>query len=60
MSSSSDTLWTFFHRELGVYGLAGFLRVYRGVIGDYARYRQQWFHWLTVLGLAEEFEGRQI
>jgi hypothetical protein len=60
MSSSSDTLWTLFYRELGVYGLARFLRVYRAGTGDYARDRQQWLHWLSVLGLAQEFEGRQI
>jgi hypothetical protein len=41
MSSSIDTLWPFFHRDLGVYGLARFLRVYRGGTGDYARDRQQ-------------------
>ena len=35
-------------RELGVYGLARFLRVYRAGIGDYTRDRHQWLNGLTV------------
>ena len=47
------------HRELGVYGLARFLRVYRAGTGDYTRDRHQWLEGLTVQELAQEFEGRQ-
>jgi hypothetical protein len=48
------------HRDLGVYGLARFLRVYRGGTGDYTRERHQWLKGLTVQELAQEFETRQI
>jgi hypothetical protein len=48
------------HRELGVYGLARFLRVYRAGTGDYTRDRHQWLEGLTVQELAKEFEGRQV
>ena len=48
------------HRELGVYGLARFLRVYRAVTGDYTRDRHQWLQGLTVHELAQEFESRQV
>jgi hypothetical protein len=48
------------HRELGVYGLARFLRVYRSGTGDYTRDRHQWLKGLTVQELAREFEGRQV
>jgi hypothetical protein len=48
------------HRELGVYGLARFLRVYRAGTGDYTRDRHQWLKGLTVEELAQEFEGRQV
>ena len=47
------------HRELGVYGLARFLRVYRAGTGDYTRDRHPWLQGLTVQELAKEFEGRQ-
>jgi len=45
------------HRELGVYGLARFLRVYRA--GNYTRDRHEWLKGLTVQQLAQEFESRQ-
>jgi hypothetical protein len=35
-------------RELGVYGLARFLRVYRAGTGDYTRDRHQWLDGLSV------------
>ena len=35
-------------RELGVYGLARFLRTYRAGSGDYTRDRHQWLDGLTV------------
>jgi hypothetical protein len=47
------------HRELGVYGLARFLRVYRAGTGDYTRDRHQWLEGITVQELAQEFEGRK-
>lgn len=46
-------------RELGVYGLARFLRVYRSRTGDYTRDRHQWLDGITVQQLAQEFEGRK-
>lgn len=46
------------HRELGVYGLARFLRVYRAGTGDYTRDRHQWLQMATVGDLAREFEDR--
>ena len=48
------------HRELGVYGLARFLRVCRAGTGDYTRDRHQWLKGITVEELAREFEGRQV
>ena len=54
-----DAFANIIHRELGVYGLARFLRVYRAGIGDYTRDRHQWLEGLTVHELAKEFEGRQ-
>jgi len=35
-------------RELGVYGVARFLRVYKVGVGDYTRDRGQWLDGLTV------------
>ncbi len=35
-------------RELGVYGLARFLRVYRAGSGDYTQDRHQWLDGLSV------------
>ena len=48
------------HRELGVYGLARFLRVCRAGTGDYSRDRHQWLQGLTVQELAKEFEGHHV
>jgi len=39
---------TILQRELGVYGLARFLRVYRAGSGDYTRDRHQWLDGLTM------------
>jgi hypothetical protein len=39
---------TILERELGVYGLARFIRVYRTGTGDYTRDRHQWLDGLTV------------
>lgn len=39
---------TILQRELGVYGLARFLRVYRAGTGDYTQDRQQWLDGLSV------------
>jgi hypothetical protein len=36
------------HRELGVYGLARFIRVSGGGSGDYTRDRHQWLDGLSV------------
>jgi hypothetical protein len=36
------------HRELGVYGLARFIRVSRAGSGDYTRDRHQWLDGLSV------------
>ena len=44
------------HREMGVYGLARFLRVYRAGTGDYTQDRHQWLQGITVQDLAKEFE----
>ncbi len=35
------------NREMGLYGLARFLRVYRSGTGDYTRDRNQWLDGLT-------------
>jgi hypothetical protein len=43
------------HRELGVYGLARFLRVYRAGSSDYTRDRHQWLQGMSVRDLANEF-----
>jgi hypothetical protein len=44
------------HREIGVYGLARFLRVYRAGNGDYTRERHQWLQGASVQELAREFK----
>jgi len=49
-----------FRRELGVYGLARFLRVYRAGTGDYTRDRHQWLQGISVEDLTREFEDRQV
>jgi hypothetical protein len=36
------------HRELGIYGLARFIRVSRAGSGDYTRDRHQWLDGLSV------------
>ncbi len=36
------------HRELGVYGLARFIRVYHAGSGDYTRDRHQWLDGLSI------------
>ena len=41
-------------RELGVYGLARFLRTYRKGSGDYTRDRHQWLDGLTVDDILRE------
>ena len=43
------------NREMGLYGLARFLRVYRSGTGDYTRDRNQWLDGLTSQDLAPEF-----
>jgi hypothetical protein len=48
------------HRELGVHGLARFLRVYRAGSGDYTKDRHQWLRGITVQDLAREFEDHQV
>ena len=42
------------HRELGVDGLARFLRVYRAGTGDYTQERHQWLNGATVQEIASE------
>lgn len=42
------------HRELGVYGLARFLRVYRAASGDYTQDRHQWLTGATVQDIVAE------
>jgi hypothetical protein len=42
------------HRELGVYGLAHFLRVYRAAPGDYSSDRHQWLNNATVQDIVAE------
>ncbi|ADV84640.1 hypothetical protein AciPR4_3891 [Terriglobus saanensis SP1PR4] len=44
------------HRELGVYGLARFLRVYRAGFGDYTDDRHAWLQNITVQELATELQ----
>jgi len=41
-------------RELGVYGLARFLRTYRAGTGDYTSDRHQWLDGLTVAQIVGE------
>jgi len=41
-------------RELGVGGLARFLRIYRSGTGDYTAERHQWLSGLTVDDIARE------
>jgi hypothetical protein len=43
-------------REMGLYGLARFLRVYRAGSGDYTRDRHQWLDGVTVEEIAAELK----
>jgi hypothetical protein len=43
-------------REMGLYGLARFLRVYRAGSGDYTRDRHQWLDGVTVEEIAAEMK----
>ena len=47
------------HRELGVDGLARFLRVYRAGNGDYTRDRHRWLEGATVDEIMAEVERRR-
>jgi hypothetical protein len=42
------------HQELGLDGLARFLRIYRSGKGDYTAERHQWLDGLTVADIARE------
>jgi hypothetical protein len=44
------------HRELGVDGLARFLRVYRAGSGDYTRDRHRWLEGATIPDIMAEVE----
>jgi hypothetical protein len=47
-------------RELGVDGLARFLRVYRAGTGDYTRDRHRWLEGVTIEDIMAEVErGKQ-
>lgn len=45
-------------RELGVDGLARFLRVYRAGKGDYTRDRHRWLNGVGVQEIMSEIQGR--
>ena len=45
-------------RELGVDGLARFLRIYRAGTGDYTRDRHRWLEGATVQEIMTEVERR--
>jgi hypothetical protein len=45
-------------RELGLDGLARFLRVYRSGSGDYTRDRHRWFEGATIQQIMAEVERR--
>ena len=45
-------------RELGLDGLARFLRLYRSGTGDYTRDRHQWLEGATIQEIMAEIEGR--
>lgn len=45
-------------RELGIDGLARFLRVYRAGNGDYTRDRHRWLDGATIQEIMAEMEGR--
>ena len=46
------------HRELGVDGLARFLRIYRAGTGDYTRDRHHWLQGATIQQIMAEIERR--
>jgi hypothetical protein len=46
------------HRELGLDGLARFLRLYRSGAGDYTRDRHQWLAGATIQEVMAEVERR--
>ena len=46
------------HRELGLDGLARFLRVYRSGSGDYTRDRHRWLEGATIQEIVIEAERR--
>ena len=46
------------HRELGLDGLARFLRLYRSGSGDYTRDRHQWLEGVTIQEIVAEIERR--
>jgi len=46
-------------RELGVDGLARFLRVYRAGSGDYTRDRHKWLEGATIAEIMTEVERRR-
>jgi hypothetical protein len=45
-------------RELGLDGLARFLRLYRSGTGDYTRDRHRWLEGATIQKIIAEVEGR--
>jgi hypothetical protein len=47
------------HRELGLDGLARFLRVYRSGSGDYTRERHRWLEGATVQEITAEMKLRE-
>ncbi len=49
---------TFLERELGLDGLARFLRVYRAGTGDYTRDRHRWLEGATIQEIMAEVERR--
>jgi hypothetical protein len=46
------------HRELGLDGLARFLRLYRSGSGDYTRDRHRWLEGATIQEIMSEVERR--
>jgi len=47
------------HRELGLDGLARFLRIYRSGSGDYTRDRHRWLEGATIQEIMAEVERRE-
>jgi hypothetical protein len=46
-------------KELGAYGMARFLRMYRAGSGDYTRDRHKWLSAATIDEIAEEMKERR-